>query len=67
MCGGCRWAIDRGAGGTRFDQALIELADVSPDGQRLVVSSDRNGNQDLWLLPADGGDLRQLSTERTPD
>ena len=50
-----------------FDQALIEFVDVSSDGQRLVVSSDRSGNQDLWLLPAGGGNLTQLTTERTPD
>jgi Tol biopolymer transport system component len=31
-----------------FDQAFIEFAQVSPDGQWLAFSSDRLGNQDLW-------------------
>ena len=64
---GVRPAGWRDAEQLTFDQALIEFADVSPDGQSLVVSSDRTGNQDLWLLPADGGDLAQLTKERTPD
>ena len=50
-----------------FDQAFIEYIDVSPDGETLAVSSDRNGAQDLWLLPAAGGEMRQLTTEPTPD
>lgn len=50
-----------------FDQAFVEFGDVSPDGERLVVSSDRSGNQDLWILPSSGGDMTQLTTEPTPD
>ncbi len=50
-----------------FDQAVIELLDLSPDGQRLFVSSDRMGNHDLWELPVAGGEMRQLTTEPTPD
>jgi Tol biopolymer transport system component len=49
------------------DQALIEYVDISPDSQRLVFSSDRNGNQDLWTMPADGGEMQQLTTDPTPD
>jgi TolB protein len=30
-----------------FDAAFIEFVDVSPDGKRVAVSSDRAGNQDL--------------------
>jgi len=40
---------------------------VSPDGQLLAVSSDRGGNQDIWILPAEGGEMRQLTTDPTPD
>jgi Tol biopolymer transport system component len=50
-----------------FDQAFIEYMDVSADGQQIVVSSDRTGNQDLWVMPASGGAMRQLTTEPTPD
>ena len=50
-----------------FDQAFIEFIDVSPDGMRLLVSSDRSGNSDLWSLPSTGGDMRQLTIDPTPD
>ena len=50
-----------------FDQAFVEFVDVSGDGQQIVVSSDRTGNQDLWVMPAGGGAMRQLTTEPTPD
>ena len=50
-----------------FDQAYIESVDLAPDGERLFVSSDRMGNQDLWELPLGGGAMRQLTAEPTPD
>ena len=50
-----------------FDQSLVSSVNVSPDGQRLAVASDRTGNTDVWVMPAAGGELRQLTTERTPD
>jgi Tol biopolymer transport system component len=49
------------------ERAYIEFVDVSPDGTRLAVSSDRRGNQDLWLLPASGGEMTPLTTDPTPD
>ena len=49
------------------ERAFIELVDVSPDGQQLAVSSDRRGNQDLWVLPATGGEMTPLTTDPTPD
>jgi Tol biopolymer transport system component len=50
-----------------FDEAHVEFADVSPDGTRVVLSSDRAGNPDLWLMPAGGGEMQQLTTDPTPD
>ncbi|HLE72465.1 MAG TPA: hypothetical protein VJH87_22495, partial [Vicinamibacteria bacterium] len=50
-----------------FDNAFIQFFDVSPDGKRLVFSSDRAGNQDLWILPSEGGEMTQLTTHPTPD
>jgi Tol biopolymer transport system component len=50
-----------------FDNALVEFLDVSPDGTRLVVSSDRRGNPDLWILPAAGGEMQQFTTDPTPE
>jgi Tol biopolymer transport system component len=49
------------------ENALIEFVDVSPNGATLAVSSDRRGNQDLWLLPAAGGEMTQLTTDSAPD
>jgi eukaryotic-like serine/threonine-protein kinase len=43
-----------------FDEAEVESIDVSRDG-RLVFSSDRSGNWDIWMMPAGGGDLQQLT------
>jgi Tol biopolymer transport system component len=50
-----------------FDNAFIQFFDVSPTRRRLVLSSDRAGNQDLWTLPSGGGEMAQLTTEPTPD
>jgi Tol biopolymer transport system component len=47
--------------------AYIEFVDLSPDGRTLAVSSDRAGNQDLWLLSLDSGEMTQLTTDPTPD
>jgi len=49
------------------EHAFIEFVDVSPDGTQLAVSSDRRGNQDLWLLPAAGGEMTPLTTDPAPD
>ena len=50
-----------------FDEAYIEYLDLSPDGERLLVNSDRRGSTNLWVLPSGGGDLRQLTTAEAPD
>ncbi len=49
-----------------FDEAAIESIDISRDG-RFVVSSDRSGNWDLYLLSPSGGDLQQLTTDPAID
>ena len=33
----------------------------SPDGERIVFVSDRDGGEDVWLADADGGGLRNLT------
>ncbi len=45
-----------------FDEADVESVDVGPDG-RLLISSDRSGNWDIYLLSPDSGDLQQLTTD----
>lgn len=47
--------------------AFIEFLDLSPDGDRLLVSSNRAGNPDLWILPSEGGSMRSVTTDPTPD
>jgi Tol biopolymer transport system component len=49
------------------EHALIEFVDLSPDGKLLAVSSDRRGNQDLWVLPVAGGEMTPLTTDPAPD
>jgi len=45
-----------------FDEALAQQFDLSPDGKRLVVHSDRGGTSDLWLLPSEGGEMERLTS-----
>jgi serine/threonine protein kinase len=45
---------------TRGNQT-IETAFVSPDGQWLAYDSNINGNQDIFKLPAAGGEPQQLT------
>jgi len=39
----------------------------SPDGRRLVFSSNRTGNLDLWLLDTANGEERQLTDDEADD
>jgi Tol biopolymer transport system component len=48
-------------------EAYIEELDVSPDGTKLVLNSDRAGNLDLCMVPLDGGEWRALTTHVMPD
>ncbi len=48
------------------EDAEIESVDVSPD-DRLLVSSDRSGNWDVYVLPAGGGEMQPLTTDPALD
>ena len=39
----------------------------SPDGKRVLFSSNRSGNLDLWLLDLENGALRQLTDDAAQD
>lgn len=39
----------------------------SPDGTWILFESDLAGNRDLWILPAGGGQPRQLTTDKAFD
>jgi TolB protein len=49
-----------------FDEADFESVDVSRDG-RLVLSSDRSGNWDLWTMSSGGGELQQITRDPALD
>ena len=36
----------------------------SPDGKQIAFASDRNGNFDLFIMPADGGAARRLTYQK---
>ncbi len=49
------------------DPAQDVMPSVSPDGQFIAFSSDRNGTWDLYVMPAEGGKVVQVTTESTHD
>jgi eukaryotic-like serine/threonine-protein kinase len=44
------------------EEAEIESLDISRDG-RLLLSSDRSGNWDVYLLSSGGGELQQMTSD----
>ncbi len=47
------------AGGMAFDSQPR----FSPDGKRIAFLSDRDGNENVWIMNADGSDAKQLSKD----
>ena len=50
-----------------FDRAWLHSFDLSPDGKRLSLTTDRSGNWDLWVMAASGGVMNQVTTGITPE
>jgi Tol biopolymer transport system component len=50
-----------------FDQAHVSAFDLFPDGERLVISSDRGGNLDLWQISLRDKEITQLTNDPQPD
>jgi len=50
-----------------FQQGHYQFVDVSRDGRWLLFSSDRSGNQDIWRMPAGGGEIQQITNNPAPD
>lgn len=44
--------------------AVEHQARFSPDGRRIVFTSDRSGAENLWLMDVDGSNRRQLTFEK---
>jgi serine/threonine-protein kinase len=57
----------RGATRITTGNESIEDVDVSSDGRWLVFDSDRGGNPDLYVMPAAGGEARQITTDPAGD
>jgi Tol biopolymer transport system component len=57
----------RGATRITTGNETIEDVDVSPDGRWLVFDSDRSGNFDLYVMPAAGGEARQITSDPADD
>jgi Tol biopolymer transport system component len=49
-----------------FEEAFIEFVDVSRDSQRIVFSSDRSGNQDIWSMRL-GAEPMRLTSDPAPE
>lgn len=53
---------------THFDDGTwMQRADWSPDGTQIVVAMDRNSQQDLYLVNADGSGIRALNLDKWED
>jgi serine/threonine protein kinase/WD40 repeat protein len=66
------WSIDVSTGGHRrvsdatrvtSGQQTVEGLDLSPDGQWLVFDANRTGQQDIFIVPAAGGDPERVVSE----
>ena len=55
-----------GGAATRLTSGMaLDLQPVfSPDGTRILFVSDRSGNENLWMIEADGSDPRPVTTDR---
>jgi serine/threonine protein kinase/dipeptidyl aminopeptidase/acylaminoacyl peptidase len=49
------------------ERHMIEVMDVSPDGQWLAFDSNRSGNMDIYKMPLSGGEIQQLTTHPADD
>ncbi len=61
------YAVPRAGGpATRITSGMaLDLQPVfSPDGSRILFVSDRSGNENLWVVDADGSNPRPVTTER---
>jgi TolB protein len=51
---------------SRSPGSAERYASWSPDGGRVAFTSDRDGTYNLFIVDADGSNLRQLTHEKTP-
>lgn len=69
------WAVPLRPEPATFEQArsltsenhLIELLDLSPDGQWLLFDSFKGGNSDIWRILSAGGELTRITSDPAHD
>jgi tricorn protease len=64
------WTADENGQNVRrltVHKARDAYARFSPDGRWIAFSSDRNGNMDVFIMPAEGGGAKQLTTHSADD
>ena len=49
------------------ESQVVEAFDVSADGQWIAYDSNREGNQDIFKIPRDGGDPQRLTSHPSDD
>ena len=63
------WSLDISTGEPRqpsdairitSDQQIVEGLDLSPDGEWLVFDANRTGQQDIYVVPATGGEAERV-------
>ena len=62
--GGDLWTVPRGGGLARqltTDPGLDWLPRYSPDGKWIAFTGSYDGNQDVYVIPAEGGEPRRLT------
>ena len=57
----------RGATRITTGNETIETIATSADGRWLAFDSDRSGNFDIYVMPVDGGEARQVTSDPAPD
>ncbi len=62
-------ANENGSNATRLTAHVARdvFPRLSPDGRWVAFSSDRYGNNDVFIIPAAGGEPKQLTFATTPD
>jgi dipeptidyl aminopeptidase/acylaminoacyl peptidase len=65
------WRSDANGGNqiqlTSFGEAIVDGAYWSPDGKEIVFSALSKGNRDIYIMGADGGVVRRLTTDATDE
>jgi tricorn protease len=67
---GSIWVVNEDGSNPRrltVNSSHDEFPRFSPDGKWIAFSSDRYGNNDVFIIPAEGGEAKQLTFNSSPD